>query len=166
MTNFLSFTGTITMINDFWYPNKEGCYKIFTVENNEGLIVNFIIEPHTYFVDHFTANIGDEIEGYYDGDVPVALIYPPQYRALVINKISPFRDVMVSYFDENLLSSDKTLKLNISNSTEIVLQNDQLFTRSLQNHDLIVIYNYVTKSIPAQTTPLKIIVFCNHISSS
>ena len=55
MTNFYSFHGTVTMISDFFTGQngeKEGCYKFISVENGLGAIVNFVVSPTTYFVDH------------------------------------------------------------------------------------------------------------------
>ncbi|MHA6252813.1 hypothetical protein [Oceanobacillus sp. CAU 1775] len=161
--NFHSFRGRITQIEDMiGDPNDTqfGCLKFITVENNEGLIVNFIAGPDTYFYNHEIVSIGDWITGYYDGDVPVILIYPPQYKALVIVKESPYENAKVDYFDEQLLSSDGSLRLNISSQTPIYLTNAQPFTASLSNRNLIVSYGPTTKSIPAQTTPYEVIVFC------
>ncbi|HWQ75786.1 MAG TPA: hypothetical protein VN441_10755, partial [Syntrophomonas sp.] len=59
-----------------------------------------------------------------------------------------------------LESSDGQLRLNLSPYTVIVLTNGQLFSRYPGNRDLIVIYGPSTRSIPAQTTPYRIIVLC------
>ncbi|GFZ87605.1 hypothetical protein GCM10010978_29240 [Compostibacillus humi] len=163
MTNFYSFHGTVTLIRGFFIsPNDAdaGCYKLFTLENESGQIVNFIVSPDTYFVDHETVTVGDRVTGYYDGDAPVILIYPPQYPALVMVKENSNQSVKVDYFNSQLLSSDGQLRLNISPNTRIFLTNGQLFTGNLANRDLVVVYGASTKSIPAQTTPNKIIVLC------
>lgn len=161
--NFQSFSGYVTQIEDFMVsPSNEdaGCYKNFSLENEAGSLVNFIISPDTYFVDHARVSIGDWITGYYDGDVPVPLIYPPQYRALVIVKESPYQQVKVDYFNQNLLSSDGQLLLNIAPDTPILLTNGQAFSNNLTNRNLIVSYGATTMSIPAQTTPFEVIVYC------
>jgi hypothetical protein len=93
-------------------------------------------------------------------DVPVPLIFPPQYRAVIMVKDTPYQNVKVDYFNSQLESSDGKLKLNIAPSTQIVLRNGQAFTRYPSNRNLIVVYGPTTKSIPAQTTPYKIIVVC------
>lgn len=105
--------------------------------------------------------------GFYDADAPVPLIYPPQYRAIVMAKAHTDRFVSVrdrfvsvSFFNSQLLSSDGNLKLNLSRQTEIVLENGQDFNGNPANRDLIVIYGATTRSIPAQTTPYKVIVLC------
>lgn len=163
MTNFYSFHGTVTMISDFITGQNgegEGCNKVISVENELGALVNFVVSPTTYFVDHATVAVGDRLTGYYDGNAPVPLIYPPQYRALVMVKDSPYQNVKVDYFNSQLESSDGRLRLNISPYTQIVLTNGQPFSRNPANRDLIVIYGPATKSIPAQTTPYRIIVLC------
>jgi hypothetical protein len=163
MTNFYSFRGTITMISDFYTGQDgegEGCYKLISIENGSGALVNFVVSPSTYFVDHVMVEIGDRVTGYYDGNAPALLIYPPQYQALVMVKDSPYQNVKVDYFNNQLESSDGQLKLNISPYTRIVLTNGQSFSRRPANRDLIVIYRAVTQSIPAQTTPYRIIVLC------
>ena len=163
MINFYSFRGIVTMISDFFTGQNgegEGCYQLMSVENEVGATVNFVVSPTTYFVDHAMVAVGDRVTGYYDGNAPVPLIYPPQYRALVMVKDSPYQNVKVSFFDRQLVSSDGQLQLNLSPYTQIVLTNGQLFSKSPANRDLIVIYGPVTKSIPAQTTPYRISVMC------
>jgi hypothetical protein len=165
MIDFMSFYGTVTMIDDFitgQNDGTEGCYKLISIENESGALVNFVVAPSTYFVDHAVVRIGDRVTGYYDGNAPVPLIYPPQYRALVMVKDNPYQNVKVDFFNNQLVSSDGQLKLNISPYTQIVLTNDQPFSKNivLINRNLIVIYGTTTRSIPAQTTPYKIIVWC------
>lgn len=139
---------------------SEGCYKLMTVENRQGGIVNFVISPTTYFVYAETVNAGDMITGYYDGDAPVPLIYPPQYQALIIVKENNVENVKVDFFNSQFVSRDGQLKLNLSPNTPILLRNWQPFTKNPANHNLIVIYGPTTRSIPAQTTPLEVIVWC------
>ena len=163
MVNFQSFQGTVTMISDFMIGvngEGEGCYTLMAVDNGNGNSVNFVVAPATYFVDHAMVAVGDRVTGYYDGDAPVPLIYPPQYRALVIVEENPNRNVKVDYFNSQLESSDGQLRLNISSYTPILLTNGQPFTKSPANRNLIVIYGPTTRSIPAQTTPYEIIVWC------
>jgi hypothetical protein len=152
------------MISDFFTGQNgevEGCNKLISVENGLGALVNFVVSPTTYFVDHVMVAVGDRVTGYYDGNAPALLIYPPQYQALVMVKDSPYQNVKVDYFNSELENSgDERLRLNISPYTQIVLTNGQLFSRTPANRDLIVIYGPATKSIPAQTTPYRIIVLC------
>ena len=160
---FASFSGTVTMIEDFYTGQNDssmGCYKFMSLENVDRRIVNFIISPETYFVNHEVIKVGDEVTGFYDGNAPTILIYPPQYRAIVMAKNTESENVTVDYFNSELISSDGNLKLNIAPSTEVILTNDQIFNRYPGNRNLIVVYGPTTFSIPAQTTPSKIIVLC------
>lgn len=87
------FFPTVTIISDFFTGQNgegEGCYKLITVENGLGALVNFVVSPSTYFVDYVMVAVGDQVTGYYDGNAPTLLIYPPQYQALVMVKDSPF----------------------------------------------------------------------------
>ena len=162
VTNFQSFSGVITMISDFATGINEeaGCNKLVSVDNGYGALVNFVMTPDTYVVDYVMLSVGDRITGFYDIDTPAPLIFPPQFRAIVMAKDTPYQNIKVSYFNSQLESSDGKLKLNIAPSTQIVLRNGQAFTRYPSNRNLIVVYGHTTKSIPAQTTPYKIIVIC------
>jgi len=163
MINFQAFRGTVTMISDFMIGSNDeeaGCYTLMSVDNGSGNSVNFVISPTTYFVDHAMVAVGDRITGYYDGNAAVPLIYPPQYRALIIVKENPNQHVKVDYFNSQFESSDGQLILNISPYTRIVMTNGQAFTKSPANRNLIVVYGPTTRSIPAQTTPYEIIVWC------
>lgn len=163
MVNFQSFRGVVTQIDDFpigQNGDKEGCYKLMTVEDRTQGIVNFVVSPSTYFVNQEIVNPGDQVTGYYDGNAPVPLIYPPQYRALVVVKDNNNQNVKVDFFNNQLVSSDGQLQLNLSPYTLILLKNGQPFSKSPSNRNLIVIYGPTTRSIPAQTTPYKIIVWC------
>ena len=163
MVNFQAFQGTVTMISDFMTGSNgegEGCYTLLTVDNGNGNIVNFVISPNTYFVDYAMVAVGDRVTGYYDGDAAAPLIFPPQYRALIVVKENPNQNVKVDYFNSQLVSSDGQLELNLSPYTPILLTNGQPFNRSPANRNLIVIYGPTTRSIPAQTTPFEIFVWC------
>ncbi|MBM7648194.1 hypothetical protein JOC78_001136 [Bacillus ectoiniformans] len=164
MVSFNSFRGKITMISDFFTGQNgdgEGCYRLMTVEDKTGAIVNFVVSPATYFVEQEVVMLGDQITGYYDANAPVPLIFPPQYRALIIVKDRPNQNVKVDYFNSQLISSDGQLKLNPSPYTQTLLTNGQPLLRSPANRNLIAIYGPSTKSIPAQTVPYKIIVWCS-----
>ncbi|MTT31774.1 hypothetical protein GMB86_07070 [Terrilactibacillus sp. BCM23-1] len=163
MMRFMSFSGYVTMIRDFPITtNDEGsdCYKMISVDNGYGKVVNFIAGPTTYFVDHAMITVGDAITGFYDGDAIVPLIYPPQYQAIVITKNRPYQNVKVDFFDSQLVSRDGHLKLNLSPFTQVLLVNGQAFTKNPANRNLIVTYGPTSRSIPPQTTPYKIIVIC------
>ena len=104
--------------------------------------------------------LGDMVTGFYDANAAVPLIFPPQFRAIVMAKDELYQNVKVDYFNDQLVSSDNNLKLNIAPWTKILLENWQAFTKNPANRNLIVVYGATTRSIPAQTSPYKIIVMC------
>ena len=163
MVSYQPFSGTVTAINDF--PTNAnvmdgGCYQMFSVRNRRGDVVNFVVAPDTYFVNHQIIRMRDRVTGFYDADAPAPFIYPPQYAAVVMAKDAPGQDVTVDFFDRQLLNSDGDLRLNISRETKILLENGQEFQRNPANRYLIVVFGATTRSIPAQTTPSQIIVMC------
>ena len=162
MADFQSFTGVITFIDDFWGSpgDAPGCTKLMSVTDAAGSIVNFIVGPTTYFIEHQMVNEGDCVTGFYDASLPVPAIYPPQLQAVAMAKVSPGCNVKLDFFDSRLVSSDGTLQLNLGPETQIKLENGQRFTGNPANRNLLVIYGPTTRSIPAQTTPYQIIVIC------
>jgi len=161
MKNFQSVSGIILEIRDLLTtPEAMGCYKLLSVQQMDGELVNFVVAPDTYFVDHVMVRPGDMVTGFYDANAPIPLIYPPQYQAVVMARAVPYHNVKVDYFNEELMSSDGMLKLNIAPTTRIVLENGQAFTGNPACRYLVVVYGPTTRSIPAQTTPEQIIVLC------
>lgn len=162
MAAFGFFSGIVKAISNFWTGAEapSECYKLMSVQNVDGSMVNFVIMPTTYFVNYVMVNIGDPITGFYDANAPAPLIYPPQYLAVVIAKASENQNVKVDFFDSHLVSSDGTLKLNISPHTQIIQENGQAFTGNPANKNLVVIYGTSKMSSPFQTVPYKIIVLC------
>ena len=67
---------------------------------------------------------------------------------------------MLAYFDENLLSQNGDLQLNVGRNTVIRTLNGQSYSCSVGDHILLVYYTAATRSIPPQTTPERIVVFC------
>ncbi|WP_029267501.1 hypothetical protein [Virgibacillus alimentarius] len=161
MIQFKSFRGEVMGIQDISTGEYgEGCVKMIALQNEEGAQVNFILSPATYVVNQEMIKTGDIVTGYYDGNAPTIMIYPPQYQALVMVKEYAHQHGMASYFDSELISQDHQLKLNIHPSTQITTTNGQAYTGSIANRNLVVIYGPSTKSIPAQTTPYQVIVLC------
>lgn len=163
MQKFASFSGIVKRFEDFYpgqYDKNAGCYKLMSLESVDGGPINFVISPETYFVNHELIEIGDSVTGFFNSNAPTILIYPPQYNAIVMAKQVEHENVTVDYFNDELISSNGNLKLNLTKSTPVLLTNDQLFNMYPSNRNLIVIYGPTTKSIPAQTNPYKIIVLC------
>jgi hypothetical protein len=152
---FNSFTGTVKEIRDL---KDENGRKFVSVESESGEKATIVISKDTYVVDNAEIKEGTVITGFYDATGPMIMIYPPQYSAEVVAVVEKGQNIKVDRFDENLLSSDLWLKLNISKDTEIITEDGKAFNGNLKNRNLIVFYGVTTKSIPAQTTPNRIVV--------
>ena len=150
-----SFTGTVKEIKD--NEQIEGA-KFISVKNEEGEPANIIVSEDTYVLDSAEIAVGSTITAYYDATKPMIMIYPPQYGAEVVVVEREDRNVKFDIFDEDLVSMDNALKLDISDETEIYLQDGTVYEGELANKKLVAIYDISTKSIPAKTIPKKIVV--------
>ena len=155
-TSFISISGTIVRIAPM---NNQCCNSIITLNTSDG-IANVVLSSNTYVIDQVTLRPGMQIAVFYDSMAPMPLIFPPQYQALVIGQIRGQEMITVHFFNQNLVAEDNSLQLNLSNRTNITTTNGQPFTCSPRNRVLIVFYTTTTRSIPPQTTPTRIIVFC------
>lgn len=159
---YLSVTGTIIQMqmvsaNGSGYG---GCTQMITVEDEEGGITNFYVTGDTYVVGFETLYESMPVTVFYNGNLPAPLIYPPQFMAAVVAPQVQGQMVTVAYFNNMLMASDQSLKLNLSPATEVVTRNNQTFQGNPGGNTLVVLYSMTTRSIPPQTTPEKIIVLC------
>lgn len=161
--SYLPFYGTITEIRSATGAGRpgDGCVQRIVVENEEGAVNHFIVSPDTYIVDLLTLYEGLEIIAFYQADAAVPLIYPPQYQAAVIAAQMEGMHVSLGFFNRALLNTEQSLRLNIGPNTRIVTENNQIYEGNPGNHILFVEYGMTTRSIPAQTTPERIIVMCS-----
>lgn len=159
-TNYLSVTGIIQSISNM----SENCCNLMATIITENGIVNMVVTPDTYVVNNLRLRRGMSVIAFYDADAPAILIFPPQYRALIISQKSQQETVTVQRFDEDLVSYDNSLQLNIGANTMVTTTNGQPFTCNLGNRRLMVFYSNTTRSIPPQTTPRRVIVLCDENS--
>ena len=107
---------------------------------------------------------GDLLTVYTGAYTPAVLIMPPQYQAEIIiiedpeaeSPVFTCADTFVMK-DEMLVGLGNTLALNMSEDVEVVDREGQTCEAELENMNLLVFYAESTKSIPAQTTPLKVV---------
>ena len=153
---FTPITGFIREMNPL--PD-DCCSQMISLISSDGPS-SLILSPETYVINSLMLRPGMRITAFYDADRPVPLIFPPRYHADIITTKSPDEQVIVQYFDDQLVSADQSLSLNIARSTRVLTSNGQLFPCSPGEHMLVVYYRTATRSIPAQTTPSRIIVLC------
>jgi hypothetical protein len=150
------FSGKITNIN------KQIGYTSITVANEQETIV-YNVKDNLLVIDQKTKKIekvaslkkNTPIHIIFDKNAPMTLSLPPitsGAQAIVIN--SDDSSLNVSYFDNNLVNEENTLKLNIDAKTSIInLDGKKALPAELKNKDLLCLYKYTTRSIPAQTSP-------------
>ncbi|MCM1027261.1 MAG: hypothetical protein NC432_12565 [Roseburia sp.] len=161
-SRFGSVTGTIVEMVPVRMGNRraEGCMNFVTLEDMDGNTVNFILSPTTYVVDFETLSVGMLCTFWYSMDAPMPLIYPPQYSAVAAAQLNNGRMVNVDYYRSSMVNEEQTLQLNLDASVAVRTTNNQYFQGSPANHNLVVVYESSTRSIPAQTTPKRIVVLC------
>lgn len=153
--DYVSVTGFLLNIT----RGTDCCSQMISMQTDNG-IVNFTINSETRVIDARQLLPGLRVAVFYDSSLPVPLIFPPQYRAQIVTVLARGEQVMLSTFDNNLLSADRSLQLNIARNTETVTINNQSVNCNLQGQTLLVYYSATTRSIPPQTTPRKIVVLC------
>ncbi len=160
---FEPVTGTIVEIvpSRIGGRRADGCILFVTVEDMDGGIVNFVLTPTTYVVDFDTLSVGMRCTFWFDTEAPVPLIYPPQYNAVVAAQEKNGRTVNVGFYNGQLVNENNTLQLNMEASVNVRTTNNQYFQGNPANHNLVVVYGNSTRSIPAQTTPMEVVVLCS-----
>lgn len=151
-----AINGVIRSIEPF---DSNCCQQMVSLSTPEG-IQQVVISSDTYVADEIRLRQGMNVTAFYDADAPVPLIFPPQYRALIISRRNPPETVAAGFFNRRLISDDNNLQLQIGLSTQVVTANGQPFTCNPGGNMLIVYYTTTTRSIPPMTTPRKIIVLC------
>lgn len=161
-TNYMKFTGVIQEVE------KDGKETRLTLENDKGLIMILRINDNTLKFNSGTTkrlnleNLkkGLTLEAYYDKNKPMILIYPatvtPEIVILKDEKVHG--EVKIAKFDKKFSSLDNELKLTITKDTILLNQQGKKINEiDLHDKELAIFYSATTKSIPAQTTPTKII---------
>jgi len=140
--------------------------KILSIEKDDSKW-NAVIDNSTYTVMFGKTNrkamgIGDNIRVFYNIKAPSTMIYPPQLNAeFIALNFADDKFITIARFDENFTDPKNNLKLNIGDKTEIIYEDGKKFdgeNKDLINRKLVVIYSITTRSIPAQTTPIQIII--------
>jgi len=161
---YTNFRGTVTMVND----NAPYTNTVRVEGEEEGQIYDFLITENSFFmsVDGVKPvadiTVDDELSVYFIQPLVSTLIYPPQREASVfvlLPTANEARSVFVGRFNEDLISDDNQLRLNISDETVIIRQNGEPGGDvALTGRDLAVVYSISTRSIPAQTSPELIVI--------
>ena len=120
--------------------------------------VDFRLDFNSFLLGEFPQP-GDFVTAFYDINVPVPMIYPPQYVAVAMVNMGPdaidLPFVFVSRFDDDWISGDGTRRLRIGDDTEIIFQDGTSFEGELEEligRKLVVEYYVSHRDIP-ETIP-------------
>lgn len=103
---------------------------------------------------------GMDIAAYIDGTKLRIMIYPPQYSpdVIIVQTKNP-GTVQLDRFDENYLNLSKDLMIHLNDKSEIInLSGSKLAKKDVVNKEVLIFYEVVLESYPAQTGPSKVIV--------
>ncbi|GKV66468.1 MULTISPECIES: stalk domain-containing protein [unclassified Sporosarcina] len=155
--SFIKVEGTIDSVE------KNSDVTLYTLKNGEETNVLAVMKDTLVFDNkgkEAELKKGDQVTAYTDADKPMLMIYPPQYSPdAVIVETDQIGFTAVGTFDEELLDASLKLKLNISEDTDISsVSGKEVKAEDLKDQDLLVFYTATTRSIPAQTTPEKVVV--------
>lgn len=103
---------------------------------------------------------GDKVSAYTHAEKPMIMIYPPQYTPdVVIVENDEANTAVVGIFDDELVDPYLKLQLNVDEGADISsASGDKVKANDLKGKDLLVFYKEATRSIPAQTTPEKVVI--------
>lgn len=161
---YASVQGKVTQVQDYIGADGQAVdgMKLISLVDQDGSPATLMVTPGTHIMSDTPLNaikVGDSVIAFYDARGPMILIYPPQYTpvAMVVN-LPAGQSVKLDMFDEQLLSADGQLKLNMGPNTQIVNTDGSHYEGMPSNQTLFVWYTFSTFSIPAQTTPEKVVV--------
>lgn len=123
--------------------------------------MTIVDEKSKEFIERDDLKEGSQVSVFFKENTPMTMSIPAQLSpdAIVVNNTEDTGFVKIAHFNSELVDSDNQLKLNITDETVIVdSKGEKLEKDKLANKNLMVFYTISTRSIPAQTSPEKIIV--------
>lgn len=165
--NYILLDGKIISIE----PQENGnAYVLISDKETEDELhgIRFYVDTDTLLVDQLgnpieinQLEVGTKVKSYYHKFQAMAMSMPPMTHGniIIVDTEESLGFTELSFFDNNLVNLNNTLKLNIAEDTPILNQKGEPKTKAdLVEQDLLVFYDMTTRSIPAQTTPNKIII--------
>ena len=103
------------------------CSQILRLDTENGE-VRFTVMADTMVIENVRLRRGMRVAAFYDTSLPVPAIYPPQYRAEIVTVLRGEQNVMLNFFDENLVAEVKSQscdKYHDTERAEIYLQSEK-----------------------------------------
>lgn len=169
MASYISYQVTVTEVLEEFIQTTTDVNDADNYENT----INYVPGEDTLVFDAQGNQLslgdvkaGDLLTVYTGAYTPAPMIMPPQYQAEIIiiedleaeSPVFTCADTFVADEEGMLVGLGNTLALNMSEDVEVVDREGQAWEDELENMDLLVFYDAATKSVPAQTTPLKVVV--------
>ncbi|HIQ75316.1 MAG TPA: hypothetical protein IAA51_12960 [Candidatus Cottocaccamicrobium excrementipullorum] len=167
MSLFLSFTGAVTAVSPVSSSSASGpepCQAIYSLFSPSGP-AEFRTDAGTYVLESQAPSLGDQTTVFTPANAPVPLIYPPRYYASAMAKLPEGSQAALDRFDSSLMSSDGSLRLNLTPETRIIMPNGLVYFGSLSGKLMMAVYTRSTRSIPAVISPDILVVFCEDTSA-
>ena len=147
---------------------KENYYLIFATKPDDEIGIVFTVDENTFIVDSKDGNFMTadtlkndmSITAILAKKAPMTMSLPPATSPIGI-VVGEENFTSTGYFDEQLTSEELMLQLNISEETKIVdmAGTKKVFTQDdVKNEDCVVLYGITTRSIPAQTNPVFVMI--------
>ena len=156
---YAMFSGTIVSITEL---DDVILVQVINAAGGEAI---FTISAETILPADVELVEGAEITGFFYANLPMTMQYPAKYDlVLVINSADGMTSVLADLFvrnaidDQRLINLGGDLVLNIGEDTEIVDIYGNPVSGNLVGHKLLIYYTITTLSLPAQTTPVRIVV--------
>jgi len=138
-----------------------------TIEDTDGNPAVLVLNSGTIFPFESEFAVGDTVTGWYLTNMPMAMIWPPQYNISVLAVNTP-DDAMIRVdrfvkWEDNtedfLISQDKMFAFSTDDTTQITLANGGEFSvDDIEGRRIVVIYGISTRSIPEMATADRLIV--------
>jgi len=161
IAEYLSVSGIVVSIEDV-----DGKLHVKILDSNGGDAI-LVLSDDTVFLFDDSIEIGDEVTGWYLSNMPMILIYPPQYTIKIlaagvedgvrikIDRFHKWEDNTEGFF----LSQDGMFAFSKDENTVIKVENGSDFSNGiLDGRRIAVVYGISTRSIPEMATADRLII--------
>ena len=159
MPDFLMHTGTVKAVEQW----EKGEVYVTVGEGDD--TYNLLLHPQYSLIVDDAGNEARIEEGmtftsYTAFNKPTVMIYPPRYAPdVLIVHTQQGNQFEQTILDDAFLNKDRMLQYHVSDETLIVnIQGEAVAKETVAGQPVLTFYGPTTRSIPAQTTPSKIIV--------
>lgn len=154
---FKELVGTVTKIEQL--ANHLQQFRISKPDNEYDIIISKDTLILTNTGEQIELKEGQNFTAFVNINKPMITIYPPQYSPEIIIIQTDSKGMVVQgKFNRDFVNDELSLKLNIDEETVMMdLQGNTVSSNEIVNQNILVFYDKTTRSIPAQTSPTKII---------